>query len=648
MTVELKTFCGALFPKDKALKNGHLDKLAIAVKSKNKTIAEAIITGKLAEFLPENTDDYFKAKVWEDRVGLPRPSVGEFTTDFFETIAIWNAETGEPEAMLIEPEMGEEVTEDAPADKTLPVSGMSSYFQAASLALFGPLLEVTSAQYGQIVDLTIDDEKSPERELYEAITHNPPVLQLYPEKQISLLEWVRGQAKFGAQWTAYSKLIEKWLSTSPKDRPAAAPNVGANDDNRTDSGATLGGKNCTDRSPDMVHNLSTLRLETALGVLASAMDFDIYTIPSEIMRRAKTIEETGNDPRFSAWWTKLRSTPGILDYSRAAIIALIKTAPEDLYRKPIDLREYICRELVETDHAHPSQALIDIACGTVRYSTEKSTNDETKPPVSGEAVVPAGELPKIENLGSGMFSIDALTGGAPEVQSDDKMRTQVSEQLAAERGEHVPGISDPDDPKWVHEDFGQTASNGVEKTEVAAQENIRQPMSDREIELAHVLNDLISGRTNIIGEDDIEKLANDAGHLIPVILPMLIADIITTEFCLSPDFSDEEAQDVATTILENWSDDINIRQKIALDAIVEYRKPAPPKVQKPESVNQQLVQKAESVNHAPTDLTWYQQLVVAAVHGMCANPAYSSIHDDIPSMATQLAVSIIHQQEDPQ
>ncbi|QIU89348.1 exodeoxyribonuclease VIII [Yokenella regensburgei] len=625
MTVELKTFCGALFPKDKALKNGHLDKLAIAVKSKNKTIAEAIITGKLAEFLPENTDDYFKAKVWEDRVGLPRPSVGEFTTDFFETIAIWNAETGEPEAMLIEPEMGEEVTEDAPADKTLPVSGMSSYFQAASLALFGPLLEVTSAQYGQIVDLTIDDEKSPERELYEAITHNPPVLQLYPEKQISLLEWVRGQAKFGAQWTAYSKLIEKWLSTSPKDRPAAAPNVGANDDNRTDSGATLGGKNCTDRSPDMVHNLSTLRLETALGVLASAMDFDIYTIPSEIMRRAKTIEETGNDPRFSAWWTKLRSTPGILDYSRAAIIALIKTAPEDLYRKPIDLREYICRELVETDHAHPSQALIDIACGTVRYSTEKSTNDETKPPVSGEAVTPADDQ-----------------------QNEDDLHKQTDAILATERGEYVPGVSDPDATNWVHEDFGQTASNEVEKTEVTAQEVNRPLMSDREIEIAHALDDLISGRTNVMSKEEAEGVVACTGHPIPDIFPLLIADIAVTECCLLPDFSDEEVHDVGTTILDGWSEDINIRQKIALDAIVECRKPAPSKVQKPKSVNQQLVQKAESVNHAPTDLTWYQQLVVAAVHGMCANPAYSSIHDDIPSMATQLAVSIIHQQEDPQ
>jgi exodeoxyribonuclease VIII len=48
--------------------------------------------------------------------------------------------------------------------------------------------------------------------------------------------------------------------------------------------------------------------------------------------------EGKTDPRFTAWWAKFRGTPGILDYSRAAIIALIKTAPEDLHIRPVDLR----------------------------------------------------------------------------------------------------------------------------------------------------------------------------------------------------------------------------------------------------------------------------------------------------------------------
>lgn len=41
----------------------------------------------------------------------------------------------------------------------------------------------------------------------------------------------------------------------------------------------------------------------------------------------------------------------------------------------------------------------------------------------------------------------------------------VGKQLAAARGEYVEGISDPNDPKWVHNDY--SASNEGEKTEVA-------------------------------------------------------------------------------------------------------------------------------------------------------------------------------------
>ncbi|MEW7947472.1 exodeoxyribonuclease VIII, partial [Enterobacter hormaechei subsp. xiangfangensis] len=87
----------------------------------------------------------------------------------------------------------------------------------------------------------------------------------------------------------------------------------------------------------------------------------------------------------------------------------------------------------------------------------------------------------------------------------------------------------------------------------------------------------MSGRTNIVDKDDIEYLITTTGKDIEHLFPLLIADITTTEFCLSPDLSDEEVQDVATTILEKWSDDISDRQKIALDAIVEYRRPELPK-----------------------------------------------------------------------
>ncbi|KAF1367364.1 hypothetical protein [Yokenella regensburgei] len=586
MTVELKTFCGALFPKDKALKNGHLDKLAIAVKSKNKTIAEAIITGKLAEFLPENTDDYFKAKVWEDRVGLPRPSVGEFTTDFFETIATWNAEKGEPEPLEV-PTSDDECME---GTTTHIVKALDRGLQAASLVLFGTTTSLSDSEYGQIIDLKNDDEQTFAGELTEAISRNPWVLALEPERQTELLAFLREKCKESAQWTDIQKVATKWRDTPVDKRPVAAVVPF-----RTTSGATLGGGAQTP-----IH----VERNIAAGMKARTAEFDIYNMPVEVELYIGAMLNDRTDEEFLAWCEKLLNTPGMCDYSSAITIAMVKTAPDSLWKDLGKHRNYISRVLTETDHANPDPLIVDIACG----------RSSSPMPMVAKKSQPSEE--------------------------------EINKQLAAERGEHVPGISDPNDPKWVHEDLTRTASNEVEKMEVTGQDDSRLPMSDREIEIAHALNDLISGRTNVMSKEEAEGVVVCTGHHIVDIFPLLIADIAVTECCLLPDFSDKEVHDVGTTILDGWSEDINIRQKIALDAIVECRKPVEKKAPaKPEPVT--IINNTQVAATAPADLTWYQQLVVAAVQGMCANPAYSSIHDDIPSMATQLAVSIIHQQENP-
>lgn len=597
MSVELKVFGGAYFPKDKALKKSpELKPLVTAVKAGTKAIAEAVMFGKLAAEHPEHIEDYFKVKIWEHREGLPCPEFDVFTSDFFETVAVWNTNAGEPAAKQ-QPDTEENWQEDERAEVMKSVRLLDQHSRAACLALFGAVEEITAAQYGQVVDLINDDDGCFQRELAQAIVKEPRVLHLSTERQEELLAWIRKTMLVSTQWPDIKKGITKWLDTPPAQREPATPPA----ETKTDSGATLGGGNQTDRSPDMVHNLATLRLETAIGILAVAMDLDIYAIPSEIMRRAKEMESKGTDPRFTAWWNKLRATPGILDYSRAAIIALIKTAPEDLYMRPIDLRAYINRELIESDHANPNQKTIAIACGAVKRET---TNDETKPPVPVEAELPAvcparaaqldkelneafaqsagnNDQPKIENIGGGIFSVDALMGGA---------------------------------------------SNEGEKQEVPPE------LSDREVEIAIALNDLLAGRTQILDKADVSKLLQAASLNTSDAIPLLMQDIAVTELCLSPDFSELEVQDVATTILENWSDDINVRQKVALDAILEFRKPAPPKVQKPESFNHAQIS-------AP--LNYHQQLTIAALQGLCSNPAFAHKFDELHLMAMELAESVI-------
>lgn len=163
---------------------------------------------------------------------------------------------------------------------------------------------------------------------------------------------------------------------------------------RTESGANAGGGNKTDRNPDYEHTLDTLDVEIAMATLP--MDFNIYELPGSVYRRAKEIVKKKESP-FKEWSAALRATPGILDYSRAAIFALIRSAPPEFYHYPGRLQGYINANLTETDHENPTEEALTAA----RHTPEKDAVEEA------------------------------------------------NRQLAAARGEYVEGISDPNDPKWV-------------------------------------------------------------------------------------------------------------------------------------------------------------------------------------------------------
>lgn len=627
MSVELKVFGGVYFPKDKALKkHPDLKPLATAVNAATKAIAEAVIFGKLAAEHPEHIDDYFKVKIWEHHDDLPCPELDVFSSDFFGDHVVWNTNRGEPAAApKPETEAKEEWEDNKTQEEIKIVAQLDQASRAACLALFGPVPGITTAQYGQIVDLVNDDAGSFTRELAEALTKERRALELEPGRQAQLLSWLRENTKESAQWPDIKKQIAKWIDTPVDKRPLSTTTT---EENRTDTGSTLGGGNKTDRSPDLVHNLSTLRIEVAIAILSMYDEIDIYWIPNKYMIPAKAMAEAAQDPRFTAWWAQLRGTPGILDYSRASIIALIKSAPEDIWLNPIKLRECINRELVESDHAHPDQKTVDTACRPKpRTNAEKKENDETESTVPGETLPPAvcpgkaaqldkelkeafaqspapenqtGDQPRVENLGGGVFSVDAL--------------------------------------------INTTASNEVEKQEVPP------APGEREISILHALNDLISGRTDIMGKEEAEGVVACTGQLVSDVIPLLMEDITATEFCLSPDFTDEEIHDVATTMLDSWADDISVRQKIALDAIVEYRRPEPPKsvVLDPPSVTAKPKAEPEpapEINAPLSSVTYLQQLTIAALQGLCSNPAYCNQYEELPAMAAGLARSVINHQE---
>lgn len=190
---------------------------------------------------------------------------------------------------------------------------------------------------------------------------------------------------------------------------------------RSDTGTNAGGGNKTDRNPELVHTLETLDIDIALATLP--MDFNIYDIPGGVFRRAKEIIAKNESP-FKEWSAALRKRAGILDYSRAAIFALIRSAKENAHHFPELLSRHINKNLTETDHQHPTEETL-AAAGHV---PEKSWENEINEKVTAErnAVV---EQPAIANMGNGVFSIDGLMGSqpAPALSVVDQVRQRAVE-----------------------------------------------------------------------------------------------------------------------------------------------------------------------------------------------------------------------------
>ncbi|ENZ3703133.1 MULTISPECIES: exonuclease [Klebsiella] len=242
-----------------------------------------------------------------------------------------------------------------------------------------------------------------------------------------------------------------WLETSHIDRGILTKEWAAGhyitSINKTDTGANAGGGNKTDRNPDYQHSLDTLDIEIALATMP--MDFDIYNFPASVHRRAKEIVLKKESP-FKEWSAALRSTPGILDYSRAAIFALIREASSGITPFPDRLRGYINANLTEHKHDTPSAETLAKAG---HIPSAAVTLDAINQAIAGE-----DSSAKLETLSSDFKAV-----GTELVKEAQKQRPDANQVLASERGEYVEGISDPTDPKWVTEDLTKTRQPEVSK-----------------------------------------------------------------------------------------------------------------------------------------------------------------------------------------
>jgi hypothetical protein len=338
-----------------------LPEFVTAIQARTEFLAKAQAMSKLESEFPETAFEYAEPLSCADRPGLDRPKMNVLDAEFMKT-HIWNEETQEIQP-LAEPE-----------EKSVNFDALPSGTKMAILVRFGTTA-ITSSQLKDAISLAQDEANSFEVHMVEALSRTKSIAAMHPEIVLELISDLGNNFEPGDNWPLMKAFIERWQ----KDRLAARKDLINVTPLRTASGAKAGGNIVTDRSVDLTHNHDSLGLEIAAALLP--FEFDIYQIPAAVYRRAKEMV-TLKEQDWAAWNRAMIATPGILDYSRAAIMHCVRTAPENIHLTAGALQQHINKTLTETDHANPLPEIVAIACG--QQVANQGSEHETKPDDEGE------------------------------------------------------------------------------------------------------------------------------------------------------------------------------------------------------------------------------------------------------------------------
>ncbi|EJM8644475.1 hypothetical protein AB2Z00_004806 [Salmonella enterica] len=248
----------------------------------------------------------------------------------------------------------------------------------------------------------------------------------------------------------------------------------------------------------------TINIEMASALIPEADPCNLRPV----LNQAKDIIHSDRED-WKRWSATLSIIPEIKTYSRQTIFDVIRKAPKAVHTGNPDLRRTWCESFLavhgvrdpdwyeyvpdntptthEENVARLRQAgkcLRDIEAG-------RFLCDEEEPQSAGaladEPAVPETVEPDATEHNQDAQPLDAQSQVDPVEVAYQKKRAELEEarknippknpvdfgkQLAAARGEYVEGISDPNDPKWVRDDY--SASNKGEKTENEDADDVNQ------------------------------------------------------------------------------------------------------------------------------------------------------------------------------
>ncbi|MEL5564462.1 PD-(D/E)XK nuclease-like domain-containing protein [Serratia ureilytica] len=275
-------------------------------------------------------------------------------------------------------------------------SSLDKHTVIAAAWLYGNnCLKLNDEQLAAAKALVMDDAQRYPQNVILALTSLKQFAHTYPEMPITAISGMK------AIWPPFGKVpelgklcqfateyldatveqragvISKWqTSAAGGAKPAeTAPEEPL----RTASGAILtNGAEPATGTP--IDSLQTL--ETVIGCALYPSDFDISNPPGAIIRAVNEMKKR-NDEALKAWNEQLSATPGVLQFSRQAIVALVRGAEENLHVTPGALRSYINANLIEVD-AKPAQQNTETVQQTGAEAQQAASNAGEKDEVVAE------------------------------------------------------------------------------------------------------------------------------------------------------------------------------------------------------------------------------------------------------------------------
>lgn len=290
----MSKYIGCWFGLEEAAEENGEMRIAHAFEAVSEKQAKAKAALLFMEAFPDGDDSHFEFRMYAETEGVPCPQ--EEWDEAFLFDHEWDDELGHPVAPVVKT-----------LAKPVEFEKLQQSLRVAVLVKYHTT-EINSDQLGGAIELQQDDSSTFDSHTYTAITKMPAVAEMYPERILEAIDFIRENCAPTKKWPEIKAALAGWLKSHEAERKEGSLESTTSADTKAGSG-----------NPD--------RFDVVVALLV--MGKDPATAGASDVKNAKHIKET-RDPAWRGWRTTLVGIPGIYDFPEQQLYELTLDGMKDL------------------------------------------------------------------------------------------------------------------------------------------------------------------------------------------------------------------------------------------------------------------------------------------------------------------------------